>query len=156
MDGDKITILFLVSVSIFILIFGVSVTIFALKREKKKKEELIARCTVSLQGMLVGIAQSYSSHAGNDGYDHYRYDPMVRYEFGGQIYEKTYYSTSSWEGIKPERSLTIFVNPNNADEIYVPLPEDVKENKDKKTKIFLFVFVIWILVGLIGGILMEK
>lgn len=152
----KITILFLVSVSIFILIFGVSVTMFALKWEKKKKEELIARCTVSVQGMLVGLAQSYSSHAGNDGYDHYRYDPIVRYDFGGQIYEKTYYSTSSWEDVKPERPLTIFVNPSNVDEIYVPLPEDVKKNRDKKTKIFLFVFVIWILVGFIGGILVEK
>lgn len=159
MGEDKITILFLVSVSIFILIFGVSVTIFALKWEKKKKEELIARCTVSIEGILAGIAQSYSSHAGNDGYDHYRYDPIVRYEFGGQIYEKTYYSTSSWEGVKPERPLTIFVNPNNADEIYVPLPEDIADiakKSKKKLGVFLTIFfIIWFL-GVIFFILTDK
>ncbi|MDE7424379.1 MAG: DUF3592 domain-containing protein [Lachnospiraceae bacterium] len=156
MDGDKITILFLVLVSVFILIFGVSVGIFALKWEKRKKEELIARCTASVQGMLVGIAQSYSSHASNDGYDHYRYDPIVRYDFGGQIYEKTYSSMSSWEGVQNERPITIFVNPNNANEIYVPLPEDVKENRNKKIKKYIIVFVIWCLIAIIGAILTDK
>lgn len=139
--------------------FGVSVTIFALKWEKKKKEEFISRCTVFVQGMFVGIAQSYSSHVRNDGYDHYRYDPIVRYDFGGQTYEKTYNSTSSWEGVKPEQPITIFVNPNNVDEIYVPLPDgiaDIAKKRKKKLGVFLTIFfIIWFL-GVIFFILTDK
>lgn len=156
MDEEKITILFLVLVSLVIFIFGGSIIIFALKKEKKKKEELIDRCTISVQGMLVGIAQSYSSHVGDDSYDDYSYNPIVRYDFGGQTYEKTYNSTFTWKGIQSEQLITIFVNPNNVEEIYVPLPEGVKENRNKNAKIFIIIFLIWILVGFIGSILMGK
>lgn len=153
--GNRETILFIVFV-IFFLIFVVGIIILALRWENKKKGELIARCTASIQGTLIGIAQSYSSSIGNNDYDQYNYNLIVQYEFRGKIYEKTYSSTSSWEDVQPERTLTIFVNPNNADDIYVPLPEDVKKDRNKKTKIVLIVFFIWILIGLIGGILMER
>ncbi|MCI8409777.1 MAG: DUF3592 domain-containing protein [Lachnospiraceae bacterium] len=153
--GNREAILFIVF-AIFFLIFVVGIIILALRWENKKKGELIARCTVSIQGTLIGIAQSYYSHIDNNEQVQYNYNPIVRYEFGGKTYEKTYSSTSSWEDVQPERTLTIFVNPNNANEIYVPLPEDVKKDRNKKTKIFLIVFFIWILIGLIGGILMAR
>lgn len=123
---------------------------------KKEKEKHISRCTASIQGTLIGIAQSYSSQIGDNDYNQHSYNPIVRYEFAGKIYEKTYSSRSNWKGVQPERTLTIFVNPDNADEIYVPLPEDVKKDRNKQTKIFLIVILIWILIGLIGGILVEK
>lgn len=53
----------------------------------KKKEELIARCTVSIQGTLIGIAQSYYSHIDDNEQEQYNYNPIVRYEFGEKTYE---------------------------------------------------------------------
>lgn len=157
--GEKETIIFLVALGLLIIFFVVIITIFALKWEKKKKEELIARCTASVQGILAGIAQSSSHSHSNDGYDHYRYDPIVHYEFHGQTYEKTHSSTSSWEGAKPGRSLTIFVNPDNPDEIYVPYPEDLKEIKKieaKKMKVFLVIFFVICFSILIFCILTDR
>jgi len=150
--GDILIILFIVLVLAFI---GITVLIVH-KKVQRKNEEALARCTAPVQGVLVGLTQTHS-HVGNHEHDHYNYNPIVRYEFAGQIYEKEYNSEcGDWESIQPEQPLTIFVNPNHAEDIYVPLPDDFLKKKNKKTKVFLIIFAIFLLGGLIGGILTDK
>lgn len=150
--GDSLIVLL-----ILLVWAAIGITLFIVhKKTQKKREEAFARCTVSVQGTLIGLTQTHS-HVGNPERDHYNYNPIVRYEFAGQIYEKEYNSEcGDWECVQPGQPLTIFVNPNHAEDIYVPLPDDFLKKKNKKTKVFLIVFAILFVAGFIGSILVDK
>lgn len=144
-----------VDVLVFLVIllgFGFFGTVlFFIKRNRKKADvEALKRCTVPLQGFLVRI-----EHDPTYNHEHWRHRPVVRYEFGGQVYEKKFISAheNDWNWVKPERQLTIYVNPNDAEEIYVPLPDDYNAGKKRKIILFLVILFIAAMLGMLLTIL---
>lgn len=144
MIPDKILAL---AVALSVITVFVIVLMVCVNSDKKKQAEKRKRCTIKIPGTLVSVNQSHSMMSNGDDYEVYDYDPVVQYEYNGKVYETKYRSQSNlWGQVEVNARLDVFVNPEDENDIYVPIPDEVR-GKNGKNKIFLIAFMIlWVFV----------
>lgn len=134
-----------------IILAGIIILLVCIRNEGKKKDAYRMRCTVKLTGTFVKDMQSRSTMS-SDEYEVYTYNPVVRYEYDGQVYERECRNAPSglWNQVERNTPVDVYINPENADEIYVPIPGTISRNHKRKSKIFLIsFFAVWIAVVVI-------
>lgn len=141
---------------VFIIVIAVAVVVVVcVNSDKKKQNEEKKRCTVRTTGTLLRVEQTYSMSSTED-HDNYYYDPVVRYEYNGQVYEKEYKSRSNlWDQVEVNTFLDVFINPEDENEIYVPIPDQIGKKNKNKNKLLIAFLILWIIIGGVGALLFK-
>jgi hypothetical protein len=142
-------IVFCVAFFIIVAVAVATVIVIARKKPEEKKDERPPkeRCTIRVTGVLVYVHQQ-RDHFSPSEHEVYWYYPVVRYEYNGQAYETEYkHSSGLWNLVEKESSLEVFVNPEDANDIYVPVPEAAVEKDRKRRKTVIICFIVYFIIA---------
>ena len=107
----KNSILFDVVFSLVFLGFGIALVCVTVKFFKDYKQDK-AKCTEKVKALVI----NYEYEPPIDDEDDGNYYPIIEYEYNGETYTKTLVNYS--ENPKRGSFITIFINPNNPEEIF--------------------------------------
>jgi hypothetical protein len=115
--------------------------------DNKDKRPPKERCTIRVTGVLVYVHEK-RDHFSPSEHEVYYYYPVFRYEYNGQDYETEYnHSSNLWNLVEKNSPVEVFVNPEDANDIYVPVPEAAVEKDRRNRKIVIICFLIYFAIA---------
>lgn len=147
----------LVLAVVLIMVIGIAIALLVIVNyDKKEQTAQMQRCTIKTKGILLCVNQAASMNS-ESGCDDYGYYPVVQYEYNNRMYETEYkFESRLWSQVEANTSIDVFVNPADGNDIYISIPDEVREKNNKKNKYIVVFIMIWLIIGIIGIVLHES